>query len=270
VQIKTPRLVRIVTLALSFLLTVPGFSGLPSTTRADDSGTVPVHIAGIHLVGPEQVMLLLADAGEDRALPISVGRDQGMAIYLGREKTATRRPMTHDLLVTVLKTLQAEVLRVTVTALRQDTYFAEIALRSGDRRHTIDARPSDAIALAVRLEAPIYSASQLLRPIGSLGRREPTTRGDHRLGIRVQDLDPDLAEFLGAAGVEGVLVASVLEGGPAARAGLRRGDIIRTIDGLPTGTMAAYRAATDGGNPREFAIWREGRGLILGLPDLSP
>jgi len=265
-----PRTVRIVILAFLLLLLASVFPGSLSSAPADDEVAVPVHLAGIHLVGPDQVMLLLADTSEDRALPISVGRDQGMAIYLGREKAATPRPMTHDLLVMVLKTLEAEILRVTVTALRKDTYFAEISLQSGGRRHTIDARPSDAIALAVRLEAPIYSAPRLLRPIGTLGRRDPTTRGDSRLGIRVQDLDTDLAEFLGAAGVQGVLVASVLQGGPAARAGLRRGDIIRSLDGVVIGTMAAYRAATDGGNPRKVAIWREGRGLVLELPELSP
>lgn len=257
----------LVTLALA---SAPAPAAAPIPAAAADDGAVAVHIAGIHLVGPEQVMLLLADAGEERALPISVGRDQGLAIYMGREKTATPRPMTHDLLVTVLRTLEAEVDRITVTALRKDTYYAEIALRAGDHRHTIDARPSDAIALAVRLEAPIYSAPQLLRPIGDLGRRAPATRADGRIGVTVQPLDPDLAEVLGASGVEGVLVASVLEAGPAARAGLRRGDIIRRVDGVPTGTLEAYRAATDGGRPREFAIWREGRALVLTLPEPKP
>jgi bifunctional DNase/RNase len=241
-------------------------SPVPAATASRD-GSVPVHIAGIHVVGPEQVMLLLADAGEENGLPIAVGRDQGTAIYLGREKTVTPRPMTHDLLVSVLRTLEAEVERVTVTALRGETYYAEIALRAGGRGHTIDARPSDAIALAVRLEAPIFSAPGLLRPIDDLGRRAPATRPDSRTGIGVQPLDPDLAEVLGAAGVEGVLVASVREAGPAARAGLRRGDIIRSVNGAPTGTIEEWRAAMAAGPPRSIVIWREGRSLTLKLPD---
>jgi bifunctional DNase/RNase len=256
--------------ALALAAPAPARHAIPQATMARSApadGAVPVHIAGIHLVGPEQVMLLLADAGEEKALPISVGRDQGMAIYMGREKTATPRPMTHDLLVTLLRTLAAEVERVTVTALRKETYFAEIALRAdGGRRHTIDARPSDAIALAVRMEAPIYSVPGLLRPIGDLGRRAPTTRSDNRIGVSVQPLDPDLAEVLGAAGVEGVLVASVLDGGPAARAGLRRGDIVRRVDGAVTATLEAWHAATATGPARQITVWREGRTLALDLP----
>ena len=137
----------------------------------EKTGPVRVHIAGIRMVGPDQTLLVLADEKEKRAVPISVGRGQGVAIVLGREKTPTPRPMTHDLMVLMLKTLGAAVERVTVTELKGDTYYAEIAVRAGDRGHRIDPRPSDAIALAVRLDTPIFASPELLRL--QLGSDEP-------------------------------------------------------------------------------------------------
>ncbi|MBI4169074.1 MAG: bifunctional nuclease family protein [Acidobacteria bacterium] len=252
-------------------LVLPGVTllllgALTAAPRAAAQPPVPVHIAGIQMISPDQVLLLLADEKEEKAVPISVGRDQGIAIYLGKEKAEAPRPMTHDLLANILKTLGAVVERVTITDLKRDTYFAEIALRSGDEAHAIDARPSDAIALAVRLNAPIFSAPGLLRPLGTLGRPAPTTNADRRLGLSVQELDRDLAEFMGATRVAGVLVASIVAGGPAEKTGLYRGDIIREIDGKPTADLEAYRAAIDGALPLRFSVWREGRSLTLVRP----
>lgn len=137
----------------------------PSRDPAEPAppGPVPVHVAGIQAVGPDQVVLLLADEKEEKAVPISVGRDQGLAIFLGKERTQTPRPMTHDLIVEILNDLGATVEKVTITELKNDTYYSEIALRSGKTLYTVDARPSDAIALAVRLETPMFAAPGLLQ-----------------------------------------------------------------------------------------------------------
>jgi hypothetical protein len=252
--------------ALAILLAGAAFAPLPA---AEDAAHVAVHIAGIEVVGPDQVMLLLADETEERALPIAIGRDQGLAIYLGKEKTATPRPMTHDLLAGMLKTLGAVVERITVTALRQDTYYAEISVRAAGRTHTVDARPSDAIALAVRTDAPMFSAPALLRPLGSFGRPPATAAADRRLGLSVQELDADLAEYLGAGQVRGVLVASVREGGEAERAGLRRGDIVRELNGRAVPDLAAWRAALDSAPAPRFTVWRDGRTLTHPRPGLT-
>ena len=140
----------------------PG-SSAPAPPAPGPSAPVPVHVAGIQPVGPDQVLLFLADEKEEKAVPISVGRDQGLAIFLGRERAQTPRPMTHDLIVEILKDLDARVEKVTITELKEDTYYSEITLRSGKTLHAIDARPSDAIALAVRLDTPIFAAPGLLR-----------------------------------------------------------------------------------------------------------
>src|SRR3989338_947115 len=125
--------------------------GGPAAAATRDPAPVPVHVAGIKQTGPDQVLLILADESERKAVPIAVGRDQGIAIYLGKTKTETARPMTNDLLAAMLGALGAEIEKITVTGLKEDVYFAEISLRTGGKVHPIDARPSDATALAVRL-----------------------------------------------------------------------------------------------------------------------
>ena len=231
-------------------------------SRTPPATAVPVHIAGIRQTGPDQVLLLLADEGEQRAVPIAVGRDQGIAIYLGKMKAETARPLTHDLLATILGVVGAVVEKITVTDLKDDVYFAEIALRAGGKIHPIDARPSDAIALAVRLGAPMYSSPSLLKPIGGTESPESTMHADKRLGLTVQELDADLAESLGAADVRGVLVASVAKGGSAERAGVRRGDIVQELDGRPVAGLPAYLEAA-GADIKSFTIWRDGRTTTL-------
>ena len=169
-------------------LTAPGIEASREKEKAENE-PIPVHIAGIRMVGPEQALLLLADEKELRAVPIAVGRDQGIAIYLGKEKTPTPRPMTHDLMVKILKTLKVKVERVTITELRESTYYAEIRLRSGRKKHSVDSRPSDAIALAVRIDVPIFASPDLLRSLDE--EEEPSLLAEEgrALGLSVQPLE---------------------------------------------------------------------------------
>jgi bifunctional DNase/RNase len=253
------------------LLLLVGYSSVVGSDAASavtsSADPIPVHLAFIRPVGPEQVMLILADALEERGVPINVGRDQGIAIYLGKERTRTLRPMTHDLLVQILKTLDVAIERVTITALREGTYYSEILLRSPAGAYPVDARPSDAIALAVRLDAPMFAAPDLLRTRDGAGRPDVRATAGRRLGLSVQEIDRDLAEFMGAPGVPGVLVASVAPGGMAEGAGLRRGDILKEIDGRPTPDLEAFRAASgQAGEAPRFAVWREGKVLALASP----
>jgi bifunctional DNase/RNase len=237
----------------------------PAPPASPEARPVPVHVSGIKVIGPDQVLLLLADDKEERAVPISVGRDQGLAIYLGRTRTGTPRPMTHDLLANVLAVLGADIEKITITEMRDNVYYAEINLKSGDQVHVIDARPSDAIALALRTHAPMFAAPALLHRFAAAEEPDATIHADRGLGLTVQELDPDLAESLGAAGVAGVLVSSVLVGGPAGRAGVVRGDIVRSIDGRPVPNLAAYREAT-GPGVKSLTVWRDGKETVLRTP----
>ena len=101
-------------------------------------------------------MIILRDEEEKRSLPIWVGLFEANAIALELEKISTPRPMTHDLIKNILESLDARVQKVVVNDLRDNTFYAVLYLRLGNADITVDSRPSDAIALALRVGAPIF------------------------------------------------------------------------------------------------------------------
>jgi bifunctional DNase/RNase len=101
-------------------------------------------------------IVVLRDREGQRLLPIWVGIFEANAIALQMENVQTPRPMTHDLLKNVLEDLKAQVERVVVSGLKDNTFYAVIHVTSGSTMRAIDARPSDAIALALRTRSPIY------------------------------------------------------------------------------------------------------------------
>jgi bifunctional DNase/RNase len=108
------------------------------------------------------VVILKGVEGES-VLPIWVGIYEANAIALEMEKVATPRPMTHDLLKNLLIGLDAQVQKVVVNDLRDDTFFAVIWLRKEGQNISIDSRPSDALALALRADCPIYVDDEVLK-----------------------------------------------------------------------------------------------------------
>src|SRR5213593_3230893 len=108
-------------------------------------------------------IVLLKDVGSDTVLPIWVGVYEANAIALEIEKVTTPRPMTHDLIKNVLTGLDALVHKVVVTELKDDTFFAVIWLEKEGRVVSIDSRPSDALALALRMDCPIFVDDQVLK-----------------------------------------------------------------------------------------------------------
>ena len=126
----------------------------PATHAPDE---VEMQIRGL-MMDPVTNMpiVVLKDVSSDLVLPIWVGLFEANAIALELEKTATPRPMTHDLLQNMARGLNAEVRKVVVSELREDTFYAVIWLDHAGETVTMDARPSDAIALALRWDCPIY------------------------------------------------------------------------------------------------------------------
>jgi bifunctional DNase/RNase len=108
-------------------------------------------------------IVILKDVGSETLLPIWVGVYEANAIALEIEKVATPRPMTHDLIRNVLSGLDAFVHRVVVTELREDTFYAVIWLERNGQIISIDSRPSDALALALRADCPIYVDEEVLK-----------------------------------------------------------------------------------------------------------
>jgi len=107
--------------------------------------------------------VILKDVAGDTVLPIWVGVYEANAIALEMEKVSTPRPMTHDLIKNVLVGLETQVHKVVVTELREDTFYAVIWLDHGGEVVSIDSRPSDALALALRVDCPIFVDDLVLK-----------------------------------------------------------------------------------------------------------
>lgn len=113
-------------------------------------------------LGSRQPIVLLKTADENRYLPIWVGHAEASAILTKLQNAATVRPMTHDLVTDILGQLDAEISRVTVTELRENTFYARVTVIQNGAEYDIDSRPSDAIALAVRFGASIFAADEVI------------------------------------------------------------------------------------------------------------
>src|SRR5215472_14612216 len=113
------------------------------------------------LVGKQPIVLLKTAEG-NKFLPIWIGHPEAAAILMKLQSQAPPRPMTHDLVTDMLDQLGAQVVRITVTELRENTFYAQITVQQDGSEIDVDSRPSDAIALAVRAEAPIFVADEVI------------------------------------------------------------------------------------------------------------
>ena len=131
-----------------------------------DGPRAPMHemvIYGVSfdLVGKQPIVLLKTAEG-NKFLPIWIGHPEAAAILMKLQGAATPRPMTHDLVTDILSQLDAQVVRITVTELKENTFYASVTVSQDGSEVEVDSRPSDAIALAVRAEAPIFAADQVI------------------------------------------------------------------------------------------------------------
>ncbi|HEX9973595.1 MAG TPA: bifunctional nuclease family protein [bacterium] len=108
-------------------------------------------------------VVILKDDVRSRWLPIVVGAPEAQAIALQLEKISPPRPLTHDLIKNLLDSVKVLVTRIVVNDLRENTYYAAISLKTNGSSKEIDARPSDAIALALRVQAPIYVEENVMK-----------------------------------------------------------------------------------------------------------
>jgi bifunctional DNase/RNase len=113
------------------------------------------------LVGKQPIVLLKTAEG-NKFLPIWIGHPEAAAILMKLQSQAPPRPMTHDLLSDMLEQLGAQVVRITVTELRENTFYAQITVTQDGTEIEVDSRPSDAIAIAIRSEAPIFAADRVI------------------------------------------------------------------------------------------------------------
>ena len=135
-------------------------------------------------------IVILRDQEGKRLLPIWVGIFEANAIAIQIENIATPRPMTHDLLRNVIADLKADVEKIVVSDLQESTFYSMIHLRVGGKVVAVDARPSDAIALALRVRAPIFVEDQVIENAKSL-EFAPSKDNSERLTKWLEGLDPE-------------------------------------------------------------------------------
>ncbi len=133
-------------------------------------------------------LVILEEAGGGRSLPIWIGSPEALAINLALEGVAVERPLTHDLVKSILEGLGAVVDRIVITELKGSTFFAQIMLKSDGRLVAVDARPSDSIAIALRTKSPIFVDKELL---DRHGLATPQSGGPDELADRLKRLKPE-------------------------------------------------------------------------------
>jgi len=188
------------------------WTGRPALGReeaeTDDLVEVKVDSIRVHLPTSQHVVIL-KEKTNDRFLPIWIGAFEANAIAMKIQEVAPERPITHDLITSTLSQLGISGSRIVITSLSEEVFFARLHLQQHDHEIDVDSRPSDAIALAVRFECPIFVAAEVLDRAGVIPEKDeekvPQTKVDEgRLAVfrdLFNSLDlPDLPEEPGAPG----------------------------------------------------------------------
>jgi uncharacterized protein len=161
-----------------------------------------VYGVSFDLVG-KQPIVLLKTADGDKVLPVWIGHPEAASILMKLQGQEPPRPQTHDLLADVIGQLDAEVVRVTVTELRESTFHASITLRRNGDEIDVDSRTSDAIALALRAGAKIFAADDVIEESGVVFEGDAAEIESRMPATSLADLDPDeFRKFLDTVSAE--------------------------------------------------------------------
>ncbi|NLG15940.1 MAG: hypothetical protein GX556_01260 [Fibrobacter sp.] len=134
-----------------------------------------VEVANTFLVNMgKDFVILLRGEDDKRSLPISIGQLEAQSIAIELNQIPFPRPLTHDLFKTVLLELDCKLIRIEITDLIDETFYAKLIIRKNDRELEIDSRPSDAIALALRFSSPIYVEEKVMDEAGVIITEEST------------------------------------------------------------------------------------------------
>ncbi len=220
---------------------------------------VEMEVKGVRLepIGQNPVVLL-ADKDGKKALPIWIGLLEGNAIDKELKNITSPRPMTHDLLHSILAQVQAKVKEVKIVSLKDHTYYATLFLKLNKGVIEVDARPSDAIVLALKSKIPILVSTKILEEQG-IALNQKNTFGE-RYGIRIQELTPALASLFNFKGKKGVLVSEVLPSSKSEVSGIKAGDIVTKINSKEVGSIQEFEEMFDtikAGDSLRILLFRE-------------
>ncbi len=211
-----------------------------------------------------QPIVLLADSAGERALPIWIGPCEADAINLELQGIKPPRPLTHDLLKSVIQKMNGRIQRVVVTERRENTYYAVLSIERGGSVIEIDARPSDSIVLSLKHKAPLFVSRALFNELAvPLGEKKGI---EDPYGLTLQDLTPLLAQSFAFWSTNGLLVADVRQGSPAEEDGLKRGDILAELAGQTVRGLGSFRESMAKSKaPVSARIFRKGSYISLTL-----
>jgi bifunctional DNase/RNase len=239
--------------------------------------TVPVELSTVGLDGRTGTpIVVLREPVSGGVLPIWVGVMEAQAIALALHGVVPPRPMTHDLMASLIAELRAEVDEVVVTDLRNNTYFGMVRLKvAGEQKiRDVDSRPSDALALAVRTGAPIRVVRKILAiaPEFEFIAPDGPNQVVQAMGMTVVLATPSLRRQFKLGDLPGIVVTSAY--GAARDKGLRRGDLITKINDKAVAEPAEFFEAVRTTKPRapvRVTYWRNGETKTIELPaDLPP
>jgi bifunctional DNase/RNase len=209
-------------------------------------------------------VVTLLGPDKKRVLFIWIGPSEARAIYAELQGTKHFRPLTHDLLAGVINEFNSEVHRIVITHAKENVFYATILLEKDGRLVEIDARPSDSLVMALKFKAPVFVAKTLFEQM-ALPMEDKAEIGDE-YGLSLQELTPELSEYLSFSPKRGVMVSGIRKGSQAAKDGLKTGDIIVDIGGQVIEnelSMKKIYAETD--EPVDATIFRNSRFMTFRL-----
>ncbi|OGP77294.1 MAG: hypothetical protein A2V86_00150 [Deltaproteobacteria bacterium RBG_16_49_23] len=218
--------------------------GLVTLSREKIPAFIEMEVKGVRIDPVSQSpVVILADREGKKGLPIWVGLLEANAINKELNQVSSPRPMTHDLLHSILAQAQVKVKEVKIVNLKDSTYFATLFLILNKEVIEVDARPSDAIILALKSKVPILVSAKVLDQQGlTLSQKEGI---GERQGIRIQELTPSLASHFNFKGQKGVLVSEVVPGSASEVSGIKAGDIITKINLKEVGGIQEFEEIFD-------------------------
>ena len=230
-----------------------------SGSKGTSSVFVEMEVKGVSLdaTGQNPVVILVDKEGK-KALPIWIGLLEANAIDKELRSITSPRPMTHDLLYSILAQAQIKVKEVKIVDLKDNTFYATLFLKINKGVVEVDARPSDAIVIALKSKTPIFVSTKILDEQGIAFTKKEAF--GERYGIRIQELTPSLASHFNFKGQKGVLVSEIVTGTLAEASEIKPGDIITKVNLKEVGSVHEFEEAFDAvkaGNSLQILLFRD-------------
>ena len=233
--------------------------GLFAVSKETTPPFIEMEVKGVRADGfGQNPVVILADKEGKKALPIWIGLLEATAIERELKNVPTSRPMTHDLLHSILEQVHAKVKEVKIVELKDHTYYAKLFLTLNKESIEVDARPSDAIILALKSKAPVLVSAKIIDDQGLPLAREEAL--GIRRGIRVQELTPSLASHFNFKGEKGVLVSEAVSGSASEASGIKAGDIITKVNLKEVGSVREFEEVFDAitaGSSIKLSVFRD-------------